>query len=100
MTDDRQAVERPKRWIGPTLLLAAFLTPIAILVVSNTESSAIAWAGFEWQAPRWLILTATFVAGAIGGRLFGWAWRSWRRRRRRLADELDVLRRHAAEPEA
>ena len=100
MNAEGSHVARPRRWVGPTVLLVVFLTPIVILVASNTDSSAIAWAGFEWQAPRWLILTVTFVAGAIGGRLFGWAWRSWRRRRRRLADELDVLRRHAAEPEA
>lgn len=102
MTTDRsdtqqQTVEAPRRWIGPLILLILVVTPIAILVASNTESSTLAWAGYEWTAPQWLVLSATFVAGAIGGKMLGWLWRSWRRRRRRLAGELDVLRKHAVD---
>jgi uncharacterized integral membrane protein len=102
MTNDRpdtqsQTVEKPNRWIGPLILLVLLITPIVILIFSNTDSSTVAWAQWEWDAPRWLVLSATFVAGAVGGKLFGWLWRAWRRRRRRLAIELEVLRRHAAE---
>jgi uncharacterized integral membrane protein len=73
------------------------LTPIVILIVSNPDTATIAWAQFEWEAPRWLVLTATFVAGMIGGKLIGGVWRAWRRRRRRLAQEAEVLRRHDAD---
>ena len=100
MTTDRtdtQAVEKPNRWIGPLVLLAVILTPIVILIVSNPDTTAIAWAQFEWEAPRWLVLSATFVAGAIGGKALGWVWRTWRRRRRRVAHEADVLRRHGVD---
>jgi uncharacterized integral membrane protein len=102
MTNDRpdtqsQTVAKPNRWIGPLILLVLLITPIVILIVSNTESSTVAWAQYEWDAPHWLVLSATFVAGAIGGKLFGWVWRTWRRRRRRHAMELEMFRRHAAE---
>lgn len=71
-----------RRWVGVTVLLALVVVPVVILVVSNTDSTTLAWAGFEWEAPRWLILAATFFAGAVGGKLFGLLWRAWLRRRR------------------
>jgi uncharacterized integral membrane protein len=94
---DTQAVEKPNRWIGPLILFLVILVPIVILILSNTETTAVAWAGFEWEGPRWVVLAATFVAGAVGGKVLGWVWRAWRRRRRRLAQEADVLRRHAVD---
>ncbi len=89
----RESVEAPNRWIGPLALLAVIVVPIVILVFSNTESATVSWAGFDWEAPLWLVLAATFVAGAVGSRVFGWLWRQWRRRRRRLASEAEVVRR-------
>ena len=101
MTNDRPDAtpipEKPSRWIGPLILAVLILTPIAILVVSNTDTTAVAWAGFEWEAPRWLVLAATFVAGAIGGKVLGWLWRSWRKRRRRREQEAEIARRRALE---
>jgi uncharacterized integral membrane protein len=102
MTNDRpdtqqQTVEEPRRWIGPLILLVAILTPIVILIVSNTETATLAWANYEWSAPQWLVLSATFAAGLVGGKVLGWLWRSWRRRRRRMAGERDVLRKHSVE---
>lgn len=79
------------------ILLVAILTPIVILIVSNTETATLAWANYEWSAPQWLVLSATFAAGLVGGKVLGWLWRSWRRRRRRLAGERDVLRKHSVE---
>ncbi|MBI5157427.1 MAG: DUF1049 domain-containing protein [Acidimicrobiia bacterium] len=84
-----------RRWFGPALLLALVVTPVVILIVSNPDTVTLAWAGYEWEAPGWLVYSATFVAGAVGGKLFGWLWRSWRRRRRHLADQRDVARRVA-----
>jgi hypothetical protein len=43
------------------------------------------------------VLSATFAAGLVGGKVLGWLWRSWRRRRRRMAGERDVLRKHSVE---
>lgn len=102
MTNERsesqqQTVEQPNRWIGPLILLLVVLTPIIILIASNLDSATVAWANYEWIAPQWMVLSATFVAGAIGGKLIGWLWRSWRRRRRRLANDADVLRRHSVD---
>ncbi|MEX0826611.1 MAG: hypothetical protein WD184_07695 [Acidimicrobiia bacterium] len=102
MTNDRpdtqqQTVEEPRRWFGPLILLVVILTPIVILIVSNTDTATLAWANYEWSAPQWLVLSATFVAGLVGGKVLGWLWRSWRRRRRRMAGERDVLRKHSVE---
>ncbi len=82
-----------RRSFGALLLLLLVVTPIAIMVASNTDSGIISFAGWDWEAPRWLVLSATFFAGVIGGKLFGWLWRSWRRRRRRVADHRAVARR-------
>jgi len=101
MTNDRPdtapATEKPNRWIGPLILAFAILIPIAILIASNTDTTAVAWAGFEWEAPRWLVLAVTFVAGAVGGKVLGWLWRSWRKRRRRREQDAELARRRALE---
>ena len=90
---ERPGVESPNLWIGPLAILLVVLTPVLILVFSNTGSVPVSWAGFSWEGPLWVILAVTFVAGAVVTRLFGWMWRGWRGRRRRLKDERDVLRR-------
>lgn len=99
MTSDPRGAAAPsepsRHGIVPTLLLVAIVAAVVILIVSNPDSALVTWAGFEWEAPLWLVLTATFAAGAVGGKLLGWLWRVWRKRRRRLADEREVLRRHA-----
>jgi len=100
MTNDRpdtQTSDKSNRWIGPLILLLLILTPIVILIVSNTDTAAIAWAQWEWEAPRWLVLTATFVAGMIGGKVLAWVWRSWRRRVRRREQDAELARRRALE---
>ena len=84
-----------RRWIGPALLLALVVVPVVILILSNPDTVTLAWAGYEWEAPGWLVYSATFVAGVIGSKLMGWLWRSGRRRRRRNADEREITRRHA-----
>ena len=105
MTDDRapqtQPVQpsMPRRWTGPALLALFVLVPIAILIGSNLSSQEVSWLGFEMTAPLWLILILTFVAGMVGGKVFGWGWRRYRRKRKEMKDELAVLRKHAAETE-
>jgi uncharacterized integral membrane protein len=87
--------------MGPAIMLVLVTGLIVVFVASNTDPIKVAFAGFDWDsAPGWLVIVVTLVVGAIGSRLLGWVWRVWRRRRRRLADELDALRRHAAGPEA
>ncbi|HLA67939.1 MAG TPA: lipopolysaccharide assembly protein LapA domain-containing protein [Acidimicrobiia bacterium] len=101
MTDNLHAPrpDRPNRWIGPTILLAMVTIVIVVFVTSNTDRVKVGFAGFDWENVRlWLVIVVALVAGGIGSRLLGWAWHGWRRRRRRLADELDTLRRHAADP--
>ena len=101
MTQDRHPeVDRPNMWIGPAILALLVIVPIAILVVSNPDSTLVEWAGLDWEAPLWLVLLTTFLAGIVSGPLLAWGWRLWRRRRRRLRDELDVLERRAESEEA
>lgn len=80
--------DTPNLWAGPLFFLLLLLVPTLILVFSNTGSALLKFAGLSWNAPLWLILLATFVAGIILSRLFGWVWRVFRRRRERLKAEL------------
>lgn len=99
MTSEREApkYDGPNLWIGPTIALVAIVVPIVILVVSNTDSAVVQWAGFDWEAPLWLVLAATFVAGIVGSRIFGAVWRVWRRHRHKVKSEADVLKRHQSD---
>ena len=76
---------RSRRWVGPTVFLAVVLTAVAVLIFSNPEATPLRFAGAEWSAPRWAVLAATFLAGAIATPLMGWVWRTWRKRRRPAA---------------
>lgn len=76
--------ETPNLWVGPLLTFIVLLVPTLILVFSNRGSVTLNFAGLDWSAPLWAILLATFVAGIILGRLFGWLWGVSRRRRARL----------------
>jgi uncharacterized integral membrane protein len=77
------AAEAPsRRWVAPAVFVLLILAAVAILILSNTETTQLKFAGAEWSAPRWVVLAATFVAGAVVTRLLGWVWRTWRRRRR------------------
>jgi uncharacterized integral membrane protein len=99
MTDNSSIVrvDRPNRWIGPVTLLAFIVAVIVIFIASNSGKATVGFAGWEWHdVPVWLVIVISTVVGAIGGPLLGWAWRAWRRHRRRLADELDMLHKHAA----
>lgn len=80
--------DTPNLWVGPLLAFIVLLVPALILVFSNTDSETLSFAGLEWSAPLWVILLATFVAGMIVARLFGWLWGVFRRRRARIRAEL------------
>jgi uncharacterized integral membrane protein len=104
MTDYESAAaaprERPNLWIGPTIFVAVLLTLVLILIFSNTESTNVEFAGFTLtdSAPRWLVLAITFAAGAVVAPISGWAWRTFRKRRRRIRAELEGVP-PQAEPE-
>jgi uncharacterized integral membrane protein len=76
--------ETPNLWAGPLFTLLLLLVPTLILVFSNGQSTDLKFAGLGWTAPLWLILLATFVVGILAGRVFGWGWRAFRRRRARM----------------
>jgi uncharacterized integral membrane protein len=78
--------DKSNRWLGRFLLVVILLTPILILIFSNTVSATLHFAGFEWKAPLWLVLAATFLVGAVVTRLFGAAWRHYRKHRRQLRE--------------
>ena len=83
-----QGKDTPNLWAGPLFFLLLILVPVLILVFSNTASTQLEFAGLTWKAPLWLILLATFAAGIVLSRLFGWVWRAFRRRRERIKAEL------------
>jgi uncharacterized integral membrane protein len=80
----KQPTDTPNLWVVPLLTLVVLLVPTLILVFSNTKSTTLNFAGLDWSAPLWLILLATFAAGIILGRLFGWIWGVFRRRRAKV----------------
>ena len=103
MSDDPRPPAQPtmpKRWAGPAVLAIVVLVPIGILIFSNLSSQEVSWLGFDMTAPLWLILILTFIAGMVGGKVFGWGWRRSQRRRNQLKDELAVLRKHATGAES
>jgi len=83
-----QPAETPNFWAAPLLFFVVLLVPTLILVFSNTKSATLNFAGFDWSAPLWVILLATFAAGIILSRLFGWLWGVFRRRRARIRADL------------
>lgn len=80
--------ETPNLWAGPLFFFLLLLTPTLILVFSNLDSVDLKFWGLKWSAPLWLILLATFLAGIVLSRLFGWLWGVIRRRRERIKAEL------------
>lgn len=76
------APARSRAWVAPAIYLLVIVVPVLVLIFSNTETTRVAFAWWELNAPRWLILAITFVAGALVTRLLGWVWRAMRRRRR------------------
>jgi uncharacterized integral membrane protein len=83
-----QPAETPNFWAAPLLFFVVLLVPTLILVFSNTKSATLNFAGFDWNAPLWVILLATFAAGIILSRLFGWLWGVFRRRRAKIRADL------------
>lgn len=82
--------DTPNLWAGPLFFLLLLLVPMLILVFSNTGSAQLKFAGWGWSAPLWLILLATFAAGIILSRLFGWVWRAFRKRRSRIRADMQA----------
>ncbi len=81
------------------LLTVVVVAPIVILILFNLEATEVSWAGFQIDQPLWVVLLVTFAAGMAGGKIGGWAWRRRRRRRQRIKEEMEILRKHAAETE-
>lgn len=88
-----QEKKTPNLWVGPLFIFLVLLVPTLILIFSNTEQKALKFLGWAWEAPVWLILLATFAAGIILSRLFGWLWRAFRKRRARLRADLEAASR-------
>jgi len=84
----QQGKETPNLWAGPLFFLLLLLVPTLILVFSNTQKVELSFAGWHGEFYLWLILLATFLAGIVLSRLFGWVWRTFRRRRERIKGEL------------
>jgi uncharacterized integral membrane protein len=74
-----------RRWLDPAAFLLFVVAPVLVLIFSNMESRRVEFAWWEWNAPLWLILAVTFLAGAVITRTAGWYLR--RRRRRRKTEQ-------------
>jgi uncharacterized integral membrane protein len=85
-----QEKKTPNLWVGPLFFFLVLLAPTLILIFSNTEKKELRFWGWAWEAPLWLILLATFLAGIILSRLFGWVWRAFRKRRGRIRADLQA----------
>jgi len=88
-------LEKPRTWILPVFFFVVLAVPAAILVLSNTDSQEIGFAGLTWEAPLWIILAITFAAGAVLTKVVAWAWSALRRRTRKRRAEYDRARRRA-----
>jgi uncharacterized integral membrane protein len=73
------------------------LVATAILVFSNTESATVHWAAWDIDAPLYLVLLITFIAGAVGWPTVRWAWRRRRARDAERRREIEESRRLDAE---
>jgi uncharacterized integral membrane protein len=82
------AKDTPNLWAGPLFFLLLLAVPVGILVFSNTQKVKLSFAGWHGEFYLWVILLATFLAGIILSRLFGWLWGVFRRRRQRIKGEL------------
>jgi len=69
--------------------------PFVILLASNTDSVQVSWLGVDWTWPLFVVILVAFVAGAFIDEVVGIWWRVHRRRRDKLAHELDELRRRS-----
>jgi uncharacterized integral membrane protein len=88
-------LEKPRTWMLPIFFVTVIIVLAAILVLSNTDSQELGFAGFTWEAPLWIILAITFFAGALLTRVLGRAWSAMRRRSQRKRAEYDRARKAA-----
>ncbi len=77
---------------GPVILVAA----AAVLIFSNTDSATVNWAAWDIEAPLYLVLLVTFVAGAAGWPLVVWSWRRRRAKDTKWREEAEESRRFDA----
>jgi uncharacterized integral membrane protein len=77
----RQALEAVKRRrFGIGFLLGSGVTGVVgAFILQNRDSTRLHLFWVDFDAPLWLFLLATFVAGAVGWELFHAAWRRLRR---------------------
>jgi uncharacterized integral membrane protein len=72
-----------RQWVGPVVIAALILVPVAILIFSNTEDREVAFGPWSWVGPLWITLAITFAAGAVLTRFLMWFLRTYLRRRRK-----------------
>lgn len=87
-----EAARRPRFGIG--FLLGSGVTAVfGVFIFQNKDDTRLHLFWVDFDAPLWLFLLATFVAGAIGWELFHAAWR----RRRETAIEARAAEARAIE---
>ena len=87
MTDNSVPVQEqePRSFnAAPLLALAILAAAIVAFVVQNADSYPVEWLMFEGEAPTWLVIVVSAVAGAILERLVVWTIKHRRRTVRRI----------------
>ena len=72
------AAKRRRFGIG-FLLGSGVAAVVGVFIFQNKDSTRLHLFWVDFDAPLWLFLLATFVAGALGWELFHAAWRRLRR---------------------
>jgi uncharacterized integral membrane protein len=82
--------------LGVGVLLAVALV---VLAAQNTGSTTIAFLGWEFSTPLFVVILGTLLVGVIFDELFGLVYRARRRRTMRDRDQLKRIERSVASAE-
>ncbi|MDH3538886.1 MAG: hypothetical protein OEP52_02725 [Acidimicrobiia bacterium] len=75
--------------------IIAVIAGLVVLAAQNTQTVTVRWLGLEWATPLIALLLGVMLAMVILDEVIGAIWR--RRRRRVIAERLELTRRRAAE---
>jgi uncharacterized integral membrane protein len=97
-------VARERVFVGTGLfwgLVVGILLAVAVLILAaqNTDSTAIAFLGWEFSTPLIVVVLGTLLTGVIFDELFGLVYRARRRRTMSDRDHLKRINRSAANAE-
>ena len=73
MADERERADtEPRREIGGLIALAIVAAGLIAFIVQNTRRPRVEWLFWEVNAPLWLVIVVSAVAGVLLARLVSW----------------------------